>query len=91
MTDIDRQYFANSLNYTAVQNTFSLTIRYLLSQFYNTSSEKRFTLKKDRSPLEITCTEYGDIEKYDLFIESNQLSGDEVLLLKAGREVVIYG
>lgn len=92
--DIDKQYIANSLNYTSLQNTFSLTMQYLLSQFFNLKTEKRFTLKNPRSPLEITVTEYGDLgeneSNYQLFLDSNQLTGNEVLILPAGKEVVIY-
>lgn len=88
--DIDLQYFSASKCYTSIQNVFALTIKYLLTQFFNLKTEKRFTLKRDRHPLEITVTEYGDAEQYDLFINSNNLSGKEILLLPAGSEVVIY-
>ncbi len=90
MTTIDKQFISQSGSYTNVQNTFALTMKYLISQFFNLKTEKRFTLKKERSPLEITVTEYGDIESYDLFISSNNLTGDEVLLIPAGKEVVVY-
>jgi archaellum component FlaF (FlaF/FlaG flagellin family) len=92
--DIDKQYFANSQNYTSLMNTYALTIQYLLSQFFNLATEKRFTIKSKRSPLEITVTEYGSIgeneSNYQLFIDSNQLTGNEILILQPGREVVIY-
>jgi hypothetical protein len=92
--DINKQYIANSQNYTSIQKTFSLTMQYLISQFFNLKSEKRFTLKNPRSPLEITVTEYGSLgeneENYQLFIDSNQLSGKEILILPAGKEIVIY-
>jgi hypothetical protein len=65
-------------------------MQYLLSQFFNLATEKRFIIKNRRSPLEVCVTEYGSIDYYDLFIESNELSGDEILLLNPGREVVIY-
>lgn len=88
--DIDKQYIANSQNYTSLVNVYTLTMQYLLSQFFNLATEKRFTIKNKRSPLEICVTEYGTIDNYDLFIESNELSGDEILLLNPGKEVVIY-
>lgn len=94
MTDIDKQFYSLSNSYTNLNNTFSLTMQYLISQFFNLKTEKRFTIKKPRSPIEITCTEYGGLgdndENYDLFISSNQLQGDEILLLQTGKEVVIY-
>lgn len=88
--NIDGQYFSESKNYTALQNTFALTMRYLLTQFFNVKIERRFFLKKARSPIEITITEYGDIDSYDLFLSSNNLSGNNILLLQSGHEVVIY-
>jgi hypothetical protein len=88
--DIDKQFISQSVGYSTVQNLYALTMQYLLSQFFNLKTEKRFTLKNKRSPLEITVTEYGTLDDYDLFIESNQLSGDEILILPAGKEIVIY-
>lgn len=92
--DIDEQYFSNSQAYTSMQNIFALTMQYLISQFFNLKTEKRFTIKKARSPLEITVTEYGSLgendSNYDLFLTSNNLIGDNILLLPAGTEVVIY-
>jgi len=92
--DIDLQYFSQSTAYTSIQKMFSLTMQYLLSQFLNLKSENRFTLKKARSPLEIAVTEYGSLgdndSNYDLFLTSNDLHGNDMLLLPAGREVVAY-
>ena len=61
---------------------------------YNLKAEKRFTLKKARSPLEIAVTEYGELGEndfyYNLFLDSNELTGHEIRLLPAGKEVVVY-
>ena len=42
----------------------------------------------------ITIDEYGELGdndiNYDLFISSNNLKGNDILLLEAGREVVVY-
>ena len=88
--DIDKQYFGNSQAYTSLVNTYTLVMQYLLSQFFNLATEKRFTIKNKRSPLGVTVTEYGSADFYDLFIESNELTADEILILNVGREVVIY-
>jgi len=91
---IDFQFFSNLDGYTSITLLFQQTQRYLLNQFYNLRAEKRFTLKNDRSPIEITVTEYGtlgeDDENYDLFLTSNKLEGNDILLLRAGTEVVVY-
>lgn len=92
--DIDFQYFSQTKNYTSLINTYTLALQYLTSQFYNLHAEKRFTVKNPASPLALTVQEYGSLgendENYDLFIASNQLSGNEIELLPAGKEVVVY-
>jgi hypothetical protein len=92
--DIDKQYFSQTKTYSSLMNLFTTCINFLLSQSYNLKSEKIFTLKKMRSPLEIAVTEYGELGTddyyYDLFIKTNDLHGNDILLLPAGREVVIY-
>lgn len=91
---IEKQYFSSTATYTSLINTYTLCFQFLIQQFYNLKVEKRFTIKNHRSPIEITVTEYGslgiDDENYDLFLDSNQLTGNEVLLLNPGKEVVIY-
>lgn len=93
--DIERQYFSQTATYTNLIQLYTLVFQYLLAQFYNLKTEKRFRLKKARSPLEIAITEYApsveDIDYYhDLFIRSNNLHGNDIEILPANREVVIY-
>ncbi len=93
--DIDFQYFSQTATYTGLVDLYATAMQYLIEQFYNLKIERRFRIKTPRSPLEITVTEYGSLgendSNYDLFIKSNHLSGNDILLLPAGREVVIYG
>ena len=92
--DIDEQYFSQTKTYTSLVNLYTLCYQYLLTQFYNLAVEKVIVLDRPRSPLEITVTEYGELgendENYELLIKSNHLTGTDILLLTAGREVVIY-
>lgn len=94
MIDIDKQYFSQTATYTSIVNLYTIAMQLLLSQFYNLKTEKRITLKTPRSPIEITVTEYGSLGiddfYYNLFLTSNNLTGSEILLLPAGKEVVIY-
>lgn len=91
---IDLQYFSQSDSFADAAQIISLGIRYLLISLFDLSIEKRFGLKIPRSPIEITINEYGDLgendSNFDLFIESNELTGNDILLLPAGREVVVY-
>lgn len=92
--DIDLQYFSQSKSWSSIQYLFALTMQYLLTQFFNSKSEKIFTLKNARSPIEITITEYGSMgdndSNYELFLASNNLYGNDILLLPAGRSVTVY-
>lgn len=93
--DIDKQYFSQTQTYTRLVNVYSIAMNYLISQFFNLKTENRIVLKTARSPLEIAITEYGELGEndyyYDLFLTSNNLSSNDILILPAGREVVIYG
>lgn len=93
--DIDDQFYAMVDSYTDAAGLIYLSIEYLLSIAFDLSVERRFIIDKPRSPIEITITEYGSLGPDDLyldfFIRSNDLIGKDILLLPAGREVVVYG
>lgn len=91
---IDVAYYSQSTSYNDMAKLISLAIQYLLRASFDLKIEKRFTLKKDRTPIEITISEYGGLgdndENLDLFLSSNKLKNNDILLLPAGREVVVY-
>jgi len=90
----DRQYFSQSESFPdttqAVLNAVDLAIK----TSFNLKIEKRFVLEYPRAPIEIALTEYGgpgeNDANFDFFITSNGLAGNEILLLPAGKEVVVY-
>ena len=92
--DLDVQYFSQTQSYTDAVSLINNAINLLLSTSFDLKIEKRFVLKKPRTPIEITITEYGELgeddSNLDLFIKSNNLKNNDILLLPAGREVVIY-
>lgn len=88
--DIEDQYFSQSASFSTAYNSIGLTVAYLLRSSFDLAIEKRFALLKNRAPIEITITEYGDVEQFDFFISTNSLTGDDILVLPAGREVVVY-
>ena len=91
---VDQQYFSQSLSFVESAQITAGATRYLLEASFNLAVEKRFTLDRERAPIEITITEYGELgnedSNFDLFISSNELKGNGILLLPAGREVVVY-
>ena len=92
--DIDRQYFSQSQTFVDAALATASAIEYLLTSAFDLRIEKRFVLTEPRAPIEITINEYGSLgendENFDLFISSNGLKSEDILLLPAGREVVIY-
>lgn len=91
---IDEQYFSQSESFADVVLLTAQTIAYLLRSAFDLSVEKRFVLEKMRAPIEITIKEYKTLgendSNFDLFIESNGLKHNDILILPEGREVVVY-
>ncbi|KPK96005.1 hypothetical protein AMJ80_02370 [bacterium SM23_31] len=91
---IDIQYFSQSQSFSNAALLIAYTSAYLLEASIDLKIEKRFTLEKDRAPIEIVITEYGNTgendENLELFIATNGLKGNDILILPAGREVVVY-
>jgi hypothetical protein len=81
-------------SYPALMELLRLAISYLLSIIYDLKTEIRFTLKAERAPLAVAIDYYAakgwDDSLFDLFIASNGLYGDQINLLPAGFQVVIY-
>jgi hypothetical protein len=88
------QYFTAAQSYTDLSRLIALAVQYLLSVIFDLKSEIRFTLKAERAPFEIAVSYYGqngwDDTYFDAFIASNNLTGDRILILPAGYEVVVY-
>jgi prophage DNA circulation protein len=91
---IDLQYFSFLFTYGNLSLYFGQIIAFLLRSSLSLKVEKRFKLDRSRTPWEIALTEYNgpgeNDNNLDLFILSNKLTGDEILLLPPGKEVVIY-
>lgn len=62
----------------------------LLEQSYSLAIEQRVTLESERTPFDLCFELYGELDSMDDFIEQNALTGDELLLIPRGREVVYY-
>jgi len=94
---IDRQYFSQSISYGSSLVMNSLALQFLLFSLFGLPSERIIVLKEDKATPQITHDEYGsignersDTGNIDLLIESNNLLGDDIWLLEAGRQVLIY-
>jgi hypothetical protein len=86
LTQVDVFALLGALTAQAVDSTVKTS--------FDLRIEKRFVLDRARAPIEITIAEYGDLgendSNLDLFNDTNLLQGDELTLLPAGKEVVVY-
>lgn len=91
---IDLQYFSESSAFSDLTIIVAQATAYLLLASFDLAIEKIITLEKQRAPIEITITEYGTLgdgdKNFDLFLESNNLKDNDIIILPAGREVVVY-
>jgi hypothetical protein len=92
---IDEQHFSQEQSHYDTMLLTTQAMEFMLISSFDLRIERRFTLDRRRAPVEIAIVEYqgpGEHdENIDLFIESNELHGEDILTLPSGREVVIYG
>jgi prophage DNA circulation protein len=93
---IENQFVARAQSGEAIAQLNAAVTRYLMGAMYGLKIERRMVLDRPRASLEIAITEYKASGEqadyyYELFCRTNNLHGRELLLLQAGREVVLYG
>jgi prophage DNA circulation protein len=78
-------------SYQQLQRLVSLTAGYLVEISFNLKQEKTIILDRDRSVIDLVFQLYGSIDdQLDFFINSNNLSGSEILELPRGKAIVYY-
>jgi prophage DNA circulation protein len=78
--------------YEQLRSAVSLAAGALVKLALNLKQERRITLTSNRSLYDFVGEYYGDIDaNIDFFINSNNLTGSEILELPKGRTVVVYG
>jgi hypothetical protein len=78
--------------YEQLRSAVSLAAGALVKLALNLKQERRITLTSNRSMYDFVGEYYGDIDaNIDFFINSNNLTGSEILELPKGRTVVVYG
>ena len=77
--------------YQQLQEAVALTAGFLVEISFNLKQERRIILDRPRVLIDLVAELYGTVDnQIDFFINSNQLSGSEILDLPAGREIVYY-
>ncbi len=75
----------------ALQNAASLAVGYLVQTSFGLVPERRLVLDRDRTILDVAAELYGTVDgKLDLLINSNNLTGDEILELPRGKTISYF-
>jgi prophage DNA circulation protein len=91
---IEDQYFSQGQTYPETLRITALATNYLLTAAFDLAVEKRFTLDIPKHPVRVTVEQYGTLGDNDAnlirLINANKLKGIEIVLLPAGKELVVY-
>lgn len=78
-------------SYQALQGLVGKTMGYLVQTSFGLQPEKRIVLDRDRTIIDLSGELYKSIDdRLDLLINSNELSGDQILELKRETPIVYY-
>lgn len=76
--------------YDSLMELYSKTISYLIRLSFDLPKEIFITLQEERNIIELVSELYGDIGKIDFFIQTNDLTCDEIEILSIRKQVVYY-
>jgi len=76
--------------YDVLAQLVSKVAGYLISLSFSLPSAKKIILGEERNCIELCAELYQDLEKLDYFIETNDLTADEIEILPIGKEIVYY-
>ncbi len=77
--------------YTQLQGAVADTVGLLVTLSFELQQERRIRLGRSRAIIDLVGELYGEVDsRLDFFIDTNDLSGNDIVELPAGREVVYY-
>ena len=78
-------------SYQALQESVALAAGFLVEISFSLKQERSIVLARPRTIIDLVAELYGAIdEELDFFIDSNNLTGDEILEVPRGREILYY-
>lgn len=78
-------------SYQKLQEATSLTAGYLVSESFNLKKERVLVLDRERTIIDLAAQIYGSVDDMlDTLIDTNNLSGSEILELPRGRRITYY-
>jgi hypothetical protein len=91
---IENQYISQSLTHFDTAQLTGSALAYLFVSSFDLNVERRLVLDRPRHTVKLAIDLYNgpgeQDSNIDLFLESNDLHGDDIIRLPAGREVVFY-
>lgn len=76
--------------YSFLNQLFSKIVGYLVRLSFDLPKKIYLTLTSDRQLIELVAELYGDLDLIDFFIQTNDLTTDEIELLPMGKEVIYF-
>jgi len=77
--------------YQQLLEAVSLAAGFLVEISFTLKQERRITLDRNRTIIDLVAELYGEVDgQLDFFIQSNGLTGDEILELPKGRQIVYF-
>jgi hypothetical protein len=77
-------------SYDALVKVVSLAVAFLVDLSFDLPAEKIIVLGEDRNIIELVAELYEDLDQIDFFIQTNDLTVDEIEVLPQGKQVVYY-
>ena len=78
-------------SYQALQDAVAVAAGFLVNISFTLNQERIITLDRERCPLDLVAELYGETDsRLNQFIQQNNLSGDEHLLIPKGRKIAYY-
>lgn len=91
---LDLAYVAQVRSFSDALRMEALTLSFLLRSTFDLAVEKTVILSRAENPVMFAMKAYGgpgeDDSNITLFFESNSLTGNEAILMPAGKQVVVY-
>ena len=76
--------------YSALMDVFSKISGYLVRLSFELPKKIYLTLTSDRQLIELVAELYGNLDMIDFFIQTNDLTTDEIELLPMGKEIIYF-
>ena len=73
-----------------INNNFTYARKIITDSLFSLKTEKKVIIDAPESPFILVWKYYNDISMIEKFIQDNNLTGNELILVPAGKEVVFY-